>query len=212
MSVSGLDISFLVNGGEAGPELRRITVAFERAGDEIADFSKHLFPKLAPIFEAEEARQFDAQGGGPGGAWAPLSPSYAAWKDRAFPGNPILVRSGALREALCSSSSPFAQRAISGDEFEYGTTGLEYASFHQLGTERMPARAEFDFSSDFERDINAAALAAVREAVQASGLAEFVDGASTAGDVTNPTVYTGSRGGRYTVSASGKKNYLGKSH
>lgn len=176
MSVSGLSVEILVNGREAGPELRRITVAFERAGDEIADFGKHVFSKLGPVFEAEEARQFDAEGGGPSGGWAALSPAYAAWKEKRYPGKPILEASGALRAALTQSSSPFAERSYSGDTFEFGTHGVPYATAHQFGTAALVARPPIDLSSDFERDLQDVTLEAVRESVKESGLAEFVEG------------------------------------
>lgn len=176
MSVSGLTVEVLVNGQEAGPELRRIQVAFERAGSEIADFGRHLFPKLPALFEAEELRQFDAEGDGPSGPWAPLSSAYAALKEKKYPGNPILVASGKLRAALTSSSSPWSTRSYGADEFTFGTAGIDYASAHQLGTAYMPARPEFDMSPDFERDLEDATLESVREAVRTSGLAEFVEG------------------------------------
>lgn len=178
MNVSGLDIGILVNGGEAGPELRRIRVAFERTGDDIADFSKGLFPKLPAIFEAEEERQFDSRGGGPSGAWEPLKEPYAKWKEEHYPGKGILELSGDLRAGLTQSSSPFAVRSYSSDEFVFGTNGVAYASSHQLGyaAHNLPARPPFDMSPDFERDIYDATLESVREAVRNSGLAEFVEG------------------------------------
>jgi len=176
MSIVGLEISYQVNGAEEGEAvLERIRVAFERTGDELAQFDKHVFPKLTPVFEAEMAKQFDAQGDGPRGQWEPLSPAYADWKERAFPGNPILVLSGKMREGLTSSASPYAARAFSSDTFSFGTQGVEYASFHQLGTPKMPDRPPFDFSADFERDLAEASLEGAREAVAAAGLDEFVE-------------------------------------
>lgn len=173
MSVVGIHIEYQVAGVDAGEAvLERISAAFERAGDEMKDFSKHVFPKLIPVFEAEERRQFDAEGGGPRGGWAALSPAYAAWKQQNYPGKTILRRTDALYEALTSSSSVFAERVMGGEEFNFGTRGVEYASVHQVGEN---ARPPFDFSSDFENDISRAALEGVREAVKEAGLDEFVD-------------------------------------
>lgn len=164
MSVFGLRIEHQVGGEAAGDDaIERIAVAFERFGVEMANFGENIFPKLVPVFEAEQKRQADAQGGGPSGPWASLSPAYEAWKQQAYPGQPILQATGRMYEALTSSSSPFAARVFAGDEFNFGTQGLEYASFHQVGTHFMPARPPFDFSSDFERDITEAALEAARE-------------------------------------------------
>lgn len=174
--IAGLQITYAVNDAATDETvLERIRVAFERTGDELEDFSKHVWPRLTPVFEAEMARQFDAQGGGPTGAWAPLSPAYAAWKERAFPGQPILVASGKMREALTQSASPFAARAFDSDSFQFGTSNIPYASFHQLGTPTMPDRPPFDFSPDFEMDLARESLEAARDAVAASGLGDFVE-------------------------------------
>lgn len=170
MSVSGLTIEVRINGNEAGPEVRRIVTAFERAGDELRDFGKHVFPKLQPLLEAEAERQFDAEGGGPSGSWPALSLAYAAWKERAFPGNPINVRTSALKDALTNSSSPFARRETSSDTFVYGSTNVPYASHVQLGT-----RPVVDLSSDFERDLQQAVGEAVRDTVKEAGLDEFAE-------------------------------------
>lgn len=175
--IAGLNIEYVVAGQDGGLEvLERISVAFERAGDELADFGENVFPRLVPVFEAEMAKQFQSEGSGQSGPWAPLSPAYEALKQQRHPGNPILEASGRMKEGLTESSSPFATRRFGGSDFEFGTNQVEYASFHQTSTATMPARPPFDFSPDFERDLSAAALEAAREVVQKSGLAEFVEG------------------------------------
>lgn len=173
MTVSGLHIELLVNDEAGEPEMRRISVAFERAGDEIGDFGKHVFPKLPAIFETEARRQFDGEGAGPTGGWAALSPEYAQWKDQHYPGMPTLRRTNSLYEALTNSSSAHAERSDQGSDFVYGTTGLEYPSHLQLGTKWMPARPPLDFSDDFERDLTHVLSEAVRDAVKAAGADEF---------------------------------------
>lgn len=174
--ISGLHIEWTVGNAPAGEDvLERMSVAFERAGDNLTDFGKYVFPKLVPVFESELAGQFDARGRGPhAGAWAQLSERYAAWKALNYPGAGILERSGQLREALTNASSPMARRQISTDEFDFGTIGVEYASFHQSGTEFMVDRPPFDFGDDFERQVQAAAMQGVREAMQDAGANEFL--------------------------------------
>ncbi len=173
--IAGLHIEYQVAGVDTDEAvLERISTAFERTGDELKDFGKHVFPKLTPVFEAEERRQFDAQGGGPRGSWAALSPTYAKWKEANYPGKPINRRSDALYEALTESTSVFAARVVSGQDFDFGTHGLDYASWIQLGTGSMIDRPPFDFSSDLERDLVDAALEGVREAIHETGLDEFV--------------------------------------
>lgn len=174
--VSGFELEWSVGNVPAGEDtLERMAAAVERFGDELVDFEQYVFPKVAGALEEYERRQFDAEGQGPvRGAWAPLSPDYAEAKEVEWPGAPILVRTGALREALTSSSSPFARRVMAKDSFDFGTLGIEYASFAQTGTENMPDRPVFDFDSDMERDLTEALKAGAREALRASRADEFV--------------------------------------
>ena len=120
-------------------------------------------------------KQFDSEGSGARGSWAPLSEKYAAWKSTHYPGMPILQATGTMKDALTNSASPYAHREVSGNDFNFGTSGLDYASYHQTGTSRMPDRPPFDFSPDFERDLLAAALEGAREAMAESRLMEYVE-------------------------------------
>lgn len=173
MSVVGLTVELVV-GTESGDATQRISAAFERAGDEVRDLMKYAGPRLVPVFEDAETRQFAAEGDGPyAGHWAALSEAYAAWKAKKYPGKPLLVRTGELREALTSSSSPLAARDYSATQFAFGTVGLEYASFHQVGAAFMPARPPFDFDSEFENEFEAAAHLSVVDALKAARLDEF---------------------------------------
>lgn len=176
MPIVGLDVQWMINGAEDKTVLRRMSAAFERNGSELLNFEKHLWPLVTVAFETEMTRQFSEEGAGPGrGTWAELSPDYAKWKAANFPGQPILQRTGDLMRAMTNSGDVHALRTASGDTFEFGTRGIEYASFHQLGTYRMPDRPPFDFSADFQRDLNDAGLQAVRAAAKESGVDEFVE-------------------------------------
>lgn len=165
MSAYGLVIE--VAGDASEGALQRFAVAFERAGEAVADFGKYVFPKLEPVFEAAVAAQMDGEGVGPAGPYAALSPGYAEWKDNNAPGLPILELTGRLKSALTNGSSPEAWRQWSATDFAFGTTGVEYASFHQTGTGRMPRRALFDFDTSFERALTGVAMEGLREAIKA---------------------------------------------
>lgn len=168
--ISGFAVEWSVGNVPSGEDtLEKMAFAFERAGDNVADMGRFVFPKMVPVFEAEMAAQFNAEGRGPNaGAWAQLSERYEAWKSANYPGMRILERTGRMREALTESGSPFARRAIETDSFDFGTTGVEYASFHQSGTDFMPDRPPFDMGDDFESKATDAAREGVREAMRAS--------------------------------------------
>lgn len=176
MSVVGLTVELVVTDARGEQAVQKITTAFERAGDEIKDFGKHVFPRLVSVFEAAEGRQFDAEGGGPfAGHWAALSKRYAEWKSKAYPGKKTLERTGDLREALTSSTSPLAARDYSASSMAFGTAGVEYASFHVTGTPFMPARAPFDFDATFEDELEKATHLGIVDALRAARLDEVAD-------------------------------------
>lgn len=174
MSAVAVSIEYQVGSATGEQVLERMAVAFERADAELADFSEHVFPKLQAVLEEAVAGQFDAEGKGPqAGAWSQLTEQYAAWKEARYPGQPILEATGALHDALTVGGSAHALRDNSATQFNFGTTGLEYASFHQVGTSRMVARPPFDFGTEFERELLRAAGDGVREGIKAAGVDEF---------------------------------------
>ena len=96
---------------------------------------------LAEDFYQVEEEQFATEGGFSGG-WAELSERYKVWKEAHYPGRPILVLTGALREAI---TSPNARGSIYDLQRDYMMVGvsrevLPYAVYHQTGTRHMPAR------------------------------------------------------------------------
>lgn len=174
MSAVALTLEYQVGNASGEQQLERMAVAFERAGAELANFGRHIFPQLVPVLESGVKAQFDAEGAGPAsGPWAQLSAAYAAWKAETYPGQPLLVATGALRDALTVEGSANALRDYSDSMFNFGTQGLEYASFHQTGTASMPPRPPFDFGPDFERQLQRAAAQGVRDAVREAGVDEF---------------------------------------
>lgn len=204
MSAIVLSVEWQVGGGASEPTLTRLTTALERAGAESANVGKHILPRLVPVLEGETAKQFDAEGQGPAGAWASLSVPYATWKEANFPGRPILELSGALRAALTDGGASGARRDVSGDSLTFGTSGVPYASFHQTGTGRMPSRPPLDFGNGLEEGIRRAATAGLREAVRegSDGLLDF-EGDTFEGQ----EVFTGAKGGRF-IREGGGRTYL----
>lgn len=173
MSVLGLKLTYAVGNNEGPDVLREFALGFEQGADELRDFGKHVFPRLVPAFEAAMGRQFDSRGGGQTGAWESLSDAYAAWKAKHYPGQPLLERTGALRAALTESNTPHSYREWTARDFAFGTAGLEYASFHQFGTGKMPARPPFDFDGRFNSEVEEAALDGVRAAIRSTRLGDL---------------------------------------
>ncbi len=95
------------------------------------------------LMKLEEAI-FNTRGQIIGAPWAPLSPKYARWKERKYPGRPQMVLSGRLLESLTDESSPDMILITEPHELVFGSArkvGRWYlGTLHQLGTRRMPAR------------------------------------------------------------------------
>lgn len=92
---------------------------------------------LADRFAEVERRQFDSEGKYGSGGWKPLSPAYAAWKARRYPGKPILEREGDLRRSL--TVRPFPVERFGRLDAEFGSD-VPYGAFHQRGSGRLPQR------------------------------------------------------------------------
>ncbi len=91
-----------------------------------------------------EETVFTTRGQALGAPWAPLSPRYARWKERRYPGRPQMVLSGRLLESLTDESSDDMILITEPHELIFGTArkvGRWYlGTLHQLGTRRMPQR------------------------------------------------------------------------
>jgi len=74
-----------------------------------------------------QRREQDPTDGAP---WKRLSPSYAAWKQQHFPGQPILRRTGLMLDS--------AHLITRGDTFL--VRSMPYGKYHQFGTNKMDAR------------------------------------------------------------------------
>jgi len=99
----------------------------KRLGDEC------IYPVIKSTF---------AQQGMP--RWAPLSPSYAIWKAKHYPGRGTLVLTGALGLSLISKASANSHYVLTEDRLEIGSN-LDVGKWnlgllHQMGTKKMPKR------------------------------------------------------------------------
>ena len=102
---------------------------------------------LAPIVAEAAADVFASQGRG---GWAQLSPAYARWKERNFPGKGILDLTGAYISAATQIGAPGNVITTTENSLTYGVEGLDYPVFHESGTDRLPARPVFDLLAEDE--------------------------------------------------------------
>jgi len=117
---------------------------FTRFTSQILGDFRPIWPGVVTELRNIMREQFAAQGAGKTGQWAQLSPRYRAWKEKHFPGRPILQREQRLVASLTQSTSNTI--LVQGrDELIFGTR-RRGAKFHQTGTRRMPRRAVFDLS------------------------------------------------------------------
>lgn len=80
------------------PPIAGMVFALDRFAEDVSDFSE-LFEGFGEIFRDLMTEQFSSEGKFAGG-WASLSPRYAAWKEEHYPGRPIGVLRGYLRDAM----------------------------------------------------------------------------------------------------------------
>lgn len=100
-----------------------------RFADNVGD-AQPVWNALADRFVKVELRQFKTEGAYGSGGWPALSPAYAAWKSRAYPGKPILERGGDLKASL--TRRPLGIEVIEPGYMVLGS-GVDYLRYHQRG-------------------------------------------------------------------------------
>ena len=85
--------------------------------------------------------------------WKPLSPKYELWKESRYPGQPILVLTGALRASLTQSSDqdhiyePTDTGVAMGTKIRTPNGRWNLGLLHQKGTRKMPARPPVELTA-----------------------------------------------------------------
>jgi phage gpG-like protein len=114
---------------------------------DAADDATPAWEVLAKSFQLAQRKQFRSEGLYGSGGWAPLSPRYAAWKARHYPGAPILVRTGDLRDSL--TQRPFGVEVIEPRYAVFGSD-VDYGLFHQQG-DGVPRRRPVELPESLRR-------------------------------------------------------------
>ena len=94
------------------------------------------------LYIAEEVEQIFREEGGLG-QWEDLNESYEAWKSRAYPGQTILRLTDRYYRAATKIGSPENYLELTNNVLEYAVDGIPYVSYHEEGTDVLPARPVF---------------------------------------------------------------------
>lgn len=145
MNAGGMGIQFTF---QMEPDAENIAIGLSKWAALIKDW-RPIFTDIANLFRKHEKRHLKTEGAATGKKFEPLSEAYAAWKDRNFPGRPILVLRGTLREALTKKGAPGSlellgrKRMVVGLNPGYrtpqGVLLSDYAHAHSQG-DGVPAR------------------------------------------------------------------------
>ena len=81
------------------PSLQDMSQAFENWAKLIEDW-RPVWSDVIHKFKSHESYHLRTEGTATGRKFVKLSPAYKAWKDRHYPGKPIMTLTGALRLAL----------------------------------------------------------------------------------------------------------------
>ena len=127
------------------PDLDTFSHSIEQLGNNLTDGFD--WESLAPMVAEAADRIFASEGRG---AWPQLSEAYARWKAKNYPGKGILDLTGAYISAATQIGAPGNVITTTENSLTYGVEGLDYPSFHESGTNRLPARPVFDLLAEDE--------------------------------------------------------------
>jgi hypothetical protein len=132
---------------ESRLDMSAIERAIEQMGGAFERPAELARPAVEEWIAETEREQFDTEGAaGASGPWQPLALSTAYRKAAEGHGPRILERTGAMREVLTSLDGIRGLVEASGDKITFRLPAP--ASYHQRGTDRMPAREVFAPSED----------------------------------------------------------------
>ncbi len=127
--------------------------AIARFAEGCSDY-RTVWPQVMDEFYAEERDQFQSEGAAGGQGWQPLSPAYLQWKERHYPGQPIMRRTGALESSLTSATDANAVALQGRTALALGSR-VQYALYHQSlePRTRLPRRPLVQLTEQFARTV-----------------------------------------------------------
>mgnify|MGYP001558528499 CR=1 FL=1 len=117
--------------------VKQLDLALGLMGKTVKDLSP-VWADVDTYLRGAVGEQFGTTGRRGGSEWVKLSPKYKAWKDWHYPGRPILVRTGDLKQSLVEFGGNHIFRAER-TSMTFGSR-IPYAGYHQSGTRTMPSR------------------------------------------------------------------------
>ena len=127
---------------------QQVSRTLVRISENVQD-ARPAWEAIADDLQQAESQQFATEGGFGSGGWSPLSPRYAAWKARHYPGAPILVRTGLLRDSL--TQRPFGVEDLEKQRMAVGSD-VEHGRFHQRG-DGVPTRKPVELPESTRRQM-----------------------------------------------------------
>lgn len=119
---------------------------FSRFTAGVQDF-RPVFEQLQNDLQYRLVQQgFTSRGARFGSTWPALSPKYAEWKARHYPGRPMMVLTRRLERSLLGKTGD-SIRVLGKKVFRFGTR-VPYGIFHHMGTTRMPRRQFLGLTHD----------------------------------------------------------------
>lgn len=131
---------------------------FAAMADEMRDLREPL-ERVAERLVQTVGQQFQDEGSHGTSKWEPLNEAYDTWKQDAYPGRPMLVRSGAMRAAFLVDGTRelTASRLVWGVDDQTNDDGeriADYAMAHQAGRGRVPQRKIVALREDDKRAVD----------------------------------------------------------
>jgi phage gpG-like protein len=123
---------------------RQLAARFTRLAVTFTDFRRPLARMARDVIIPEIRHQFESEGDP---AWVALSAAYQRWKDKHYPGQPKLQRTGALRASLLNRRAAGAIYRLTKTELVIGTAlqtpdgKWNLGLIHHLGADRVPIPA-----------------------------------------------------------------------
>jgi len=112
--------------------------------NKLKSFKPELIKTGEYLTEFYRDEVFDTEGQIYGNRWQTLTPTYASWKGKKYPGRGILFRTGKLRNSF---------RFTSSDTFLKLYNIAPYFATHQLGIGNMPKRTMLALNQMLNRAI-----------------------------------------------------------